>query len=130
MRDALATLGVSRFALGTPYPAAVHALAPPFFSAAGYSLSGEATLDILAMRDVPEVRPDRLRAFAHALPRDGAEALVLLATDLPTFAALEAMELELGIPVLSSNQVLLWRALRLAGNRTRLPGLGRLLREH
>jgi maleate cis-trans isomerase len=40
------------------------------------------------------------------------------------------MELELGIPVLSSNQVLLWRALRLAGNRTRLPGLGRLLREH
>jgi maleate isomerase len=130
MRDALAALGVSRFALGTPYPADVHALAPPFFAAAGYALSGDATLDILAMRDVPEVRPERLRAFARALPRERAQALVLLATDLPSFAALEVMEQELGIPVLSSNQVLLWRALRLAGNQTRIPALGRLLREH
>jgi maleate isomerase len=130
MRDALAALGVTRFALGTPYPADVHALAPPFFSAAGYTLSGDATLDIMAVRDVPEVRPERVRAFARALPRKGAQALVLLATDLPTFAVLDAIEQELGLPVLSSNQVLLWRALRVAGNQARIPALGRLLREH
>jgi len=130
LRDALAALGVTRFALGTPYPAAVHALAPPFFAAAGYALTGDATLDIVAMRDVPEVRPDRLGAFVRGLPREGAQAIVLLATDLPSFAALDALEQELGVPVLSSNQVLLWRALRLAGNATRIAGLGRLLREH
>ena len=82
------------------------------------------------MRDVPEVRPDRLAELVRGLSKQGAQAVVLLATDLPSFAALPALEAECGIPVLTSNQVLLWRALRLAGNTTRLPGLGRLLAEH
>jgi maleate cis-trans isomerase len=130
MRDALAALGVTRFALGTPYPAAIHALAPPFFTAAGYAVTAHATLDIMAMRDVPEVRPDRLRTFVRDLPRADAQAIVLLATDLPSFPVLDALEQELGLPVLTSNQVLLWRALRLAGNHARIKGLGQLLREH
>jgi maleate isomerase len=130
MADALAALGARQIALGTPYPAAIHALAPPFFEACGYTLSGHATLDILAMRDVPEVQPERLTAFVRGIPRDGADAVVLLATDLPVFAAIAPLEAELGIPVLSSNSALLWRALRLAGNRARLPRLGRLLAEH
>jgi maleate cis-trans isomerase len=130
MEDALRALGVRRIALGTPYPAAVHALAPAFFAAAGFELAGHATLDILAMRDVPEVRPDRLAAFVQALPREGAEAIVLLATDLPCFGAIAALERATGLPVLTSNQVLLWRALRLAGHAGRIAGLGRLLEAH
>jgi maleate isomerase len=130
LRDALAALGVERIALGTPYPAAVHALAPPFFAVAGVPTVADATLDILAMRDVPEVRPERLIEFVRTLPRGGAQAIVLLATDLPSFACIGELEREAGIPVLTSNQMLLWRALRLAGNATRLPGLGRLLAQH
>ncbi|MBU8544161.1 MULTISPECIES: maleate cis-trans isomerase family protein [Roseomonadaceae] len=130
MEAALTALGARRIALGTPYPAAIHALAPPFFEAQGLGLTGHATLDILAMREVPEVQPDRLRDFVHGLAREGAEAVVLLATDLPSFASIAALEAELGIPVLTSNSVLLWQALRLAGNATRLPGLGRLLAAH
>jgi maleate cis-trans isomerase len=130
MRDALRALGATRIALGTPYPAAVHALAPDFFMREGFALSGHATLDITAMRDVPEVNAERLAALVRALPRDGAQAVVLLATDLPSFSSIAALEAACGIPVLSSNQVLLWRALRLAGNIAHLPGLGRLLAEH
>ncbi len=112
MADALAALGVRRIALGTP-------------AAEGLELAGHATLDILAMREVPEVRPDRLADFVHGLPR--AEAVVLLATDLPSFASIAALEAALGVPVITSNSALLWRALRLAGNATRIPALGRLL---
>jgi maleate cis-trans isomerase len=130
MRDALAALGVRRFALGTPYPAAIHALSLPFFAAGGYEVTGHATLGISAMRDVPEVRPERLVPFVRGLPLDGAQAVILLATDLPSFGCIEALEQELGVPVLSSNQVLLWGALRAAGNAAAIPGLGRLLREH
>lgn len=128
MRDALRALGARRIALGTPYPASVHALAPAFFAREGFELAGDATLDIVAMRDVPEVRGDRLATLVRSLPR--ADAVVLLATDLPSFGSLAALEAEAGVRVLSSNQALLWRALRLAGNATRLPGLGRLLAEH
>ncbi len=128
LRDALEQLGVRRFALGTPYPAAIHALAPPFFEARGFELTGHATLDILAMRDVPKVDLDLLRQFVKSLPTAGAEAVVLLATDLPTFSCLETLESDCGCPVLSSNQVILWSALRAMGVSDALPGLGRLFR--
>ena len=41
----------------------------------------------------------------------------------------EALEQELGKPVICSNQAMLWDCLRLAGVDDKLPGLGRLLRE-
>ena len=127
LRDALAALGVTRFALGTPYPAAIHALCRPFFEARGFALTGEATLDILAMTDVPKVAPDRVAALAEGLDRTGAQAVVLLATDLPTFAAIPTIEARCGIPVLTSNQTILWRALRAVGYDGAVGGLGRLL---
>ena len=126
LRDALSTLDVRSFALGTPYPASIHALAPPFFEGRGFRLTGHATLDIIAMRDVPKVDPELLRDFVRSLARDGAQAVVLLATDLPTFACLEALEADCGCPVLSSNQVILWAALRAMGVPDRLSGLGAL----
>lgn len=128
LRDALAKLGIRRFALGTPYPLSIHALAPPFFEARGFELTGHATLDILAMRDVPKVDLEMLRQFVAGLPKTGAEAIVLLATDLPTFASLDALEADCGCPVLSSNQVILWAALRACGVSDRIPGLGQLFK--
>lgn len=126
LRDALAALGARRIALGTPYPARIHALAPPFFAERHFTLSGDATLDIVAMREVPTVDASRLLPFVRSIPRAGADALVLLATDLPCFGTLAALEAELGIPVLTSNQTLLWRALRRLGAKDALPALGRL----
>ena len=126
LRDALAKLGVARIALGTPYPAAIHALAPPFFEGQGLGITGHATLDIRAMAEVPRVPPERLRALVEGLDREGADAVVLLATDLPTFASLEALEALTGLPVLTSNQTLLWAALRAVGADARIAGLGRL----
>ena len=126
MRDALASLGVKKFALGTPYPRGLHDLGRPFFERAGYGLSGDATLDILAMHDVEKVTPARLRGFVEGLERTGAEAVVLLATDLPTFTSIESLEEMTGIPVLTSNQTLLWGALAATGNSVPIAGLGRL----
>lgn len=123
MRDALAALGLSRFALGTPYPAAIHALARPFFEAEGYRVDRDATLDILAMSDVPKVTEERLAAFSRELAPEA--ALVLLATDLPTFGVVERLEAALRVPVLTSNQTLLRTALRAAGIADPIPGLGR-----
>lgn len=128
LRDALAALGVRRFALGTPYPAAIHAMATPFFATQGYTVVGHATLDVLAMRDVPKIDGAMLETFVAGLGQAGAEAIVLLATDLPTFASIDRLEQRFGCPVLSSNQVILRAALRAVGVHDAVPGLGRLLR--
>lgn len=125
LRDALAKLGVRRLAIGTPYPKSIHAMVPPFFEARGFSVVSHATLDVLAMRDVPKVDGRRLSAFVSELKKPY-EAIVLLATDLPTFGSIPALEAEHGVPVLTSNQTLLWRALTGIGGADAVQGLGRL----
>jgi maleate isomerase len=111
LRDSLTRIGAQRIALGTPYPRAIHALAPPFFAERGYTVTSHATLDIVAMREVPTVDRTRLEAFVRSLDLRDCEALVLLATDLPTFGVLDALETTLNLPIISSNQALLWRTL-------------------
>src|SRR6185503_9041019 len=111
LRDALRRLGARRVAIGSPYPAAIHALVPKFFAERGFEVKTHATLDILAMREVPAVDAERLKRFVRTLRPDGCDALVLLATDLPTFGAIRELESEHGIPVLTSNQTLLWASL-------------------
>jgi maleate cis-trans isomerase len=125
LRDAMAKLGARRLAIGTPYPAAVHAQVPEFFARRGFEVKTHATLDILAMREVPTVDAERLQRFVRALRPAGCDALVLLATDLPTFGAIAALEAEHGVPVLTSNQTLLWAALS-ALHATERIRLGRL----
>ncbi len=125
LRDALAALGIERLALATPYPAAIHALARPFFEAKGFTVTGDATLDITAMADVAKVPPDRLARLVGSLDRAGAEAVVVLATDLATLASIEALEAATGIAVVSSNSCLLWSALGALG-QTPPAALGRL----
>lgn len=115
MRDALKRLGAQRIAIGTPYPASIHALVPPFFESNGFRVQSHATLDILAMREVPAVDAKRLADFVGTLDLAGCDTLVLLATDLPTFGSIDSLEDRYGVAVLTSNQALLWAALRHLG---------------
>jgi len=126
LRDALAKVGARRLAIGTPYPASIHAMVPGFFTSRGFEVKSDATLDILAMREVPTVDAARLARFISNLKTDGCDALILLATDLPTFGSIAALERDLGMPVLTSNQTLLWRALSELKLSAQVKGLGRL----
>jgi maleate cis-trans isomerase len=126
LRHALSALGIRRFALGTPYPAALHALARPFFAARGFKIVDDVTLDIIKMADVPKINTERLLAFVGRLKLSDAEAIVLLATDLPSFSAIARIERERGVAVLTSNQTILWGALRALGNPVQISHLGRL----
>lgn len=126
LKKALVNLGVRRLALGTPYPANIHALCAPFFAREGYQVVADTTFDILDMSDVPKITPERLRGLVSGLDRRDAEAIVLLATDLPTFSEVANMEAESGLPVLTSNQTILWAALEACGMRAPIAGLGRL----
>jgi maleate cis-trans isomerase len=128
LRDALAFLQVRRFALGTPYPEAIHDLALRFFADRGLEVRSDATLDINAMQEVPTVDHHRLSALLQRLDTRACDAIVLLATDLPTFGCLVELEARAGIPILTSNQTLLWSALRLLKQPLDRP-LGRLFRD-
>jgi maleate isomerase/arylmalonate decarboxylase len=54
--------------------------------------------------------------------------LLITCTDFPTLPLIEALEEELGVPVVTSNQATLRACLRAAGITDGVPGAGRLLR--
>jgi maleate cis-trans isomerase len=124
---ALRHFGVKRLALGTPYPETISALGRAYWTAAGFELVSARRLE--DVRNIYEESEERAYQLARAADVAGADAVLLSGTGLPTVAVLETLERDLGKPVISSNQALFWKALRLAGVRDPLPGVGRLLRE-
>jgi maleate isomerase len=127
VRDALRHLGVSRLALGTPYPESISRQGRAYWEASGFQIVGYHRLaDVVDIYAESEERAHELALRADA---PAAQAVLLSGTGLPTVAVLETLERELGKPVISSNQACLWRALRLAGVDDAVPGFGRLLRE-
>ncbi len=128
LQAALGALEARSIALLTPYPSEIHALAVPYLRQTGYTLTDDKTLDIRGMRDVPCVDRTRILEAVSGLDLENADALVILATDLPTFSVIEEIEKTHGVPVVTSNQTLLWHTLRSVGNESSVGGLGQLLR--
>ena len=126
--DALRHLGVTRLALGTPYPESISRQGKAYWEAAGFTLVGYHRL--IDVQDIYAESEERAYLLARHADAREAQAVLLSGTGLPTVAMLETLERDLGKPVISSNQACLWRALRLAGVREPIAGYGRLLREN
>jgi maleate isomerase len=124
---ALQHLGVTRLALGTPYPESISRQGKAYWEAAGFQIAGYHRLTDVA--DIYAESEERAYLLARQADAPDAQAVLLSGTGLPTVGVLETLERDLGKPVISSNQACLWRALRLAGVREVIPGFGRLLRE-
>lgn len=124
---ALHHLGVTRLALGTPYPESISRQGRAYWEAAGFQIVGYHRL--AGVTDIYSETEERAAELARRADTPEAQAVLISGTGLPTVGALERLERELGKPVVSSNQACLWRALRLAGVSEPVTGFGRLLRE-
>jgi maleate cis-trans isomerase len=127
IRAALQHLGVKRLALATPYPAGVSAQGKAYWQAAGFEIVSHHRLE--GVTSIYAESEERAYALAREADTPAAEAVLLSGTGLPTVGVLQALEQELGKPVVSSTQAMLWQALRVAGVRQAVPGFGRLLAE-
>jgi maleate isomerase len=111
---ALEALGVRRLAVATPYDSALTERLVAFLAEAGFVTTGTSQLGMGA--DIWRVSADTVRELALGVPLDGAQAVFLACTNLPTYDVIPSLETELGIPVLSANLVTLWAALRHLGS--------------
>ena len=66
-------------------------------------------------------------ALSPAGDDPAADAVLVPDTALTTTQHIAGLEVELGKPVLTANQVTIWYALQVAGVLTQAPGFGRLL---
>jgi maleate isomerase len=75
------------------------------------------------------VHPGQLYQWARAHVPPSAEAVFVGGNGFRAVGAIQALEEDLGRPVLTANQVALWHALRLSGTRGPVTGYGRIF-EH
>lgn len=110
---ALETMGVRRIALGAPYPQQITDVAARFLqdSVPGLSVVNTAIIDIADPYSRGKIAPEEAYRLAKRADTDEAEAIVLSCTDLQTFAVVEALEHDLGKPVVSANLATLWALL-------------------
>lgn len=126
---ALAALGARRVLLVTPYIAAVHEREIAFLAAHGIEVVGGSMLGLNSNAEMAVLPParilDQVRAAAVASP--GAEACFISCTAIRSAPLIAPLEAELGVPVVTSNQIMAWHALRRCGIADAVPGFGRLM---
>jgi hypothetical protein len=77
-------------------------------------------------RVTPDTAVQAVRDLCRAAP--DTDAVFVSCTALRLVPHIEALEQEIGKPIVTSNQALAWHCLRLGGVEEAVPGFGRLLR--
>lgn len=127
---ALEALGARRLVLATPYVEAVHAREVAFLESHGRQVLGGAMLGLATNAEMALLPPERLARLAQdamAASAPGAQALFLSCTAIRSAPVIAALEEACGLPVITSNQVMAWHALRRIGLRGGVAGFGRLM---
>jgi maleate isomerase len=123
---AMKTLGVKRMTFVGPYIEEVTARGRAFFEANGIEVLSAHGLGITADHELGEVPLERVYSFAKQSTDAAAEAIFISCTNLRSVGAIEALEQDLGVPVVSAIQASFWHALGLAHVGAQVSGFGRL----
>jgi maleate isomerase len=127
--DALRTLGIRRLALLAPYEQWLIAREVHFLEASGFTVVGHRGLDLPRARDCEAVSSETIRRYARELDTEEADAVFISCADFQALAVAGAIEDDLGKPVVTSNQAIIWKLLRMAGLNEAVEGYGQLLRQ-
>ncbi|WP_299372972.1 Asp/Glu racemase [uncultured Tateyamaria sp.] len=125
---ALAHLGAGRIGFASPYVARINDMALAFLADQGVACVQRVDFDgVLDNTGQGALTPEDVLALGRRADHADAEAIVLSCTDMRSVEILGQLEAELGKPVISSNQAMVFQALQLMGWNAPLRGYGRLL---
>ncbi len=134
MVAAVRAVGARRIALVTPYTPARERIMVEFWNRMGLEVTtalsrdfNEGVGDLREWYQTNLQPPSTAYEMAKAADSSDAEAVVISATNFRTLEVIGALEQELGKPVITSNQAILWQALSSLGLRLDHPGLGTLV---
>jgi maleate cis-trans isomerase len=130
--DALRALGIRRPAIATPYIREMDEKLSDVLRQSGFAIAGIEGLGIRRSIDMGELEPEAAYRLAYEVFRraDTPDGILISCGNFRTFEIIERLEAECGLPVVTSNQAGLWRALRLAGIQDRIGNLGQLLESY
>lgn len=120
-------LGLKRLALLSPYVQPVSERLQSALGKAGVQTPVFGSFDVATEATVARISPASIVGATRALVEDAdVDAVFISCTNLRTLDVITPLEKELGLPVLSSNQVLGWHMMHCAGVRPCAGAPGRL----
>src|ERR1700720_1656213 len=127
--EAFRVLSVKQIVLGAPWSAPVNQTVAAFIEANGVKVLAQEALGLVRNLEICLLDPQTALDVGRRVNRPGADAVILACGNWSTFSIIDQLERNLGKPVLTTNQVSLWHALKMM-DRKPLGRLGVLLREH
>ena len=121
---ALRAVGAKRISFVSPYVSDLVELGRRFFSENGFEVTGAHGLGIADDPGLNGLPLERMYAFAKEVAEPQADAIFISCSAVRTVGAIEALESDLGRPVISANQATFWDALRIAGVKGGKAGFG------
>jgi maleate isomerase len=112
IRNALAALSARRIVLITPYTPKVTAHESEFFEAAGYDVIAQVAKDLPESDGYCAAPSSFWYETAVGAARDDADVYFLSCANIRCIGIVEELEKELGRPVITSNQAVIWESLR------------------
>lgn len=113
--EAAHALGIGRIAIATPYDDGVTDLLAAYLETGGLTVTGRSRLGLtgeiwrLTHREVADLVRDAVSGSEHA------DAVFVSCTNVRTYDLIGPLERELGLPVITANQVSMWASLRAVG---------------
>jgi maleate isomerase len=125
--NAFQALRTRRVLLVTPYIRPVHEREIAYLKSNGLMVSGESCLGIDTNAEMARISPDAIAAQVYAAASGAStDTCFISCTAIRSAGLIAELEASLGIPVITSNQVLVWHALRALGVEQRVSGFGLL----
>ena len=123
--DALLALSIRRVCIVTPYGDAINALFPPYLEHFGIEVVSLVGRKCGGLR-IEQTPPEHVFELVREGWDAGADGLFVSCTNLPALDLIPALEADLGVPVVTSNQASFWALARVAGIAAPVDACGRL----
>ena len=124
--DALKALGIRRVAVAASYPEDVAQHFVRFLAGGGAEVVAMGSHGIVTAAEVGTLTKDEVIEMVRAADHPDAEAVLVPDTAMHTLAIIGELEAAIGKPVLTANQVTVWKGLHLLGPVPAFEGLGQL----
>ena len=124
---AIRALGAHRVAFASPYVPAINDQAIAFLASEGIETVSRADVEgTLDNEGQGAMTPEDVIVLAKRADSTNARAVVLSCTDMRSVEAIDRLERELGKPVVTSNQAMMFQAMEMAGLTEAPTGFGQL----
>src|SRR3954467_11896698 len=129
MLDAFAACGVHRVALAAAWSETTNKWVAAFLEAHGIEVVSQVAMGVVSNNEVGRLSPQTAFEHGKKADRPEADAIFLACGNWWTASIVEDLERARGKPVLTTNNMTVWHALRKMGANESVLGFGKLLRE-